>query len=126
MSLSTQRDSEIAVELAQTFVGMLNEQYPGWSRAFFRFNASDQRRGGQASFVREGRVDLFSAFASPESMNRMLRLGDELWVSQRSFKVLLLVVQGNLEYTIHFEAKDERRWAISKMDGGTGIPDGVT
>ena len=39
--------------------------------------------------------------------------------------VFLITVNANLEYDIKFEWNDLEKWKISKLDGRTGIPEGI-
>ncbi|WP_197664926.1 hypothetical protein [Acinetobacter venetianus] len=39
--------------------------------------------------------------------------------------IFLLVIDSNFDYEINFEYHDINRWKISKLAGGTGVPEGI-
>lgn len=43
----------------------------------------------------------------------------------RAMAVGLLIVDSNLSYEFKFEHVNMDRWRISKMRGGTGVPEGL-
>ncbi|BEP64499.1 hypothetical protein GmRootV213_50530 (plasmid) [Variovorax sp. V213] len=125
MTHPNKRDSEIVVELAQTFAGLMLEKFPGWSRAFFRFYIDELQDGASASFERAGEVTLLSAMREGPFYDRMAELARELHEGGVIFKVLLLTMHSNLDYRVDYEHKDSDRWRITKLDGATGIPLGL-
>jgi hypothetical protein len=121
----TQRDSELVVELAKTFITMMESRFSGWSRAFFRFSADEQQYGSNGSFERDGQVSLFSALALAEFFDHMNGMAHELWRGGQKFRVMLLTIQSDFDYHVSFEPVDATRWSISKLDGATGLPVGL-
>lgn len=121
----TERDSELVVELAKTFMSTLQQQFPGWSRAFFRFSATELHYGSKGSVERDGQVTLLSAIKLSEFFEHMNRSAHELWQRGKKFQVLLLTVQSDFDYRIDFELVDLGRWEITKLNGASGLPVGV-
>ena len=39
--------------------------------------------------------------------------------------LVLLVVDSSLDYRVNFEFEDMTKWKITKMDGGSGITEGI-
>jgi hypothetical protein len=121
----TQRDSELVVELAKTFITMMENRFSGWSRAFFRFSADEQQYGSNGSLERDGQVSLFSALALSEFFDRMNGMAYELWRGGAKFQVMLLTIHSDFDYRVDFEPVDAARWSISKFDGASGLPAGL-
>jgi len=46
--------------------------------------------------------------------------------AEKAFKVCLLIVDANLNYEVKFEYEDPEKWAMTKMNGGSGVPVGIT
>lgn len=121
-----QTDSELVVQLAKTFMAMMQDRFPGWSRAFFRFSADEQQYGSKGSFERDGQVMLLSTLALPSFFENMTAFAHELWKDGPQFRVMLLTVHADFDYQVQFEPVDGMRWAISKLAGASGLPIGVT
>ncbi|MEJ1167308.1 hypothetical protein V9K97_26720 [Variovorax sp. CCNWLW186] len=121
----TQRDSELVVELAKTFITMMENRFSGWSRAFFRFSADEQQYGSNGSFERDGEVSLFSALALSEFFDHMNGMAHELWRGGPKFQVMLLTIHSDFDYRVDFEPLDAARWSISKFDRASGLPAGL-
>lgn len=126
----SEQSSEIVVALARNFIGLLQTGMSGWQRAFFRFDADHLKYGSIASYERNGQVNLIDPFEAGDfypAMNEMAcELREALGRSKPKFCVLLLTVDSSFDYEIKFENVDPSRWQISKMDGGSGIPIGLT
>ena len=124
------QSNEIVVALARNFTALLQTEMPGWRRAFFRFSADEFKYGSIASYERDGKVDLIDPFESGEfylTMNEMAaRLRELMARSESKFCVLLLAVDSSFEYEVSFENADTSRWQITKMNGASGIPVGLT
>ncbi|RSZ23976.1 hypothetical protein EJO66_32305 [Variovorax beijingensis] len=124
------QSNEIVVALARNFMALLQTGMPGWNRAFFRFDADDLKYGSIASYERDGKVNLIDPFETSDfysTMNEMaVDLREAMSRSEPRFRVLLLTVDSSFDYEIRFENADPLRWRITKMDGGSGIPVGLT
>lgn len=127
--MSAQRD-EIVVALARCFMDLLQTEMPGWSRAFFRFDADDLKYGAIASYEHDGKVSLIDPFETGNfysSMNEMaFDLREMMGRTQPKFCVFLLTVNSCFDYEIRFENTDPLRWQISKLGGASGVPVGLT
>lgn len=124
------KKNEIVMALARNFMSLLQNQMPGWSRAFYRFDFDELKYGSIASYERAARVDLIDPFTTGDfypAMNDLaLALRDEMDQDKPLFCVFLLTVDESFDYKITFEYQDPRRWRISKMEGSSGIPTGLT
>jgi hypothetical protein len=125
--MTNSRSIELIAGLTKTLTAAMQEGFPGWSRAFLRFNASDNHHGSMGSYVTEKGVFLFDAMKLEPLFKELNGLGSELrsvlpW--DRRFCVFILSVNADLSYKIDFEFYNPDRWEITKMNGGTGIPEG--
>jgi hypothetical protein len=123
--VTNSRATELIVELPKTLMRALQESFPGWRRAFLRFDASDNHHGSKGSYVTENGVFLFDAMSLKPLFKELNGLGWELRsVMPLRFCVFILSVNADSSYKIDFEFSDPDRWQITKMNGGTGIPEG--
>ena len=120
----------IVTELAQSVVQALRAKAPGWRRAFLRFEASDTHHGCTGSYETEAGVFLFSPFQDGALLDTVNSLGVEMRrkvvFQGRQFCVFLLTVQADLKYHIDYEWANPKRWRITKLDGQSGIPEGMS
>ena len=122
----TEAESAVVIDLAKGLLELMSQTDPEWTRAFFRFAVQPGRFGSVASYVASAKVTIIDPFCSIgffESMNAkcarlMSLLGKEAGI-------VLLSVGCDLSYKIDFEFADLDRWRITKLNGGTGIPDGA-
>jgi hypothetical protein len=113
---------------AQDLLDVMNKMHPGWIRAFYRANADGpiSSVGCTASYVMPEGAQLFSmmrertgAFTRMNERSRELLHGK----GQRT-GVILIVVEADGRHSAHYEFEKMRRWGITKMHGGSGIPEG--
>lgn len=119
----------LVISLAKEFISAMQRIHPGWERAYWRFISSDDHYGSNASYSVASEVTLISTFEEGQLFERLNALGRELWESERDpgrrFRVCLLVVTSSFDYEIKFEQRDDNRWRITKLGGGSGLPDGL-
>ena len=126
----TDRASELVVELARLLLAALQQHVPDWQRAYLRFEALDDQYGSNGSYITDSGIFLFSVFQFSELFDQINSLGFELRevMSNRKpkFYVFLLTVESDFTYKIDFEYKDKNKWQITKLDGASGIPEGLS
>jgi len=125
--MTNSRATEIIVELPKTLMKALQERFPGWRRAFLRFDASDGHHGSKGSYVTEEGVFLFDKRKLKPLFKELNGLGWELrsaMPDKLRFCVFILSVNADSSYKMDFEFSDSDRWQITKKNGGTGIPEG--
>lgn len=118
--------STMVVGLVKSLVEQVRRLDEGWSRAFYRFIWEELRYGANASFEADSNVQLINAVkCGPfyDEMNEKGRLLANALGKPRG--LFLIVVTKQLDYEIKFEWADMGRWKISKLDGQTGIPQGL-
>ena len=114
------------VEIAKTFIAMLQVTAPKWEKGFFRFKSEDDNYGSNASYVIGNEAFLVGALRNGVFFDRANRIGRNLIESfGRTRGMFLLIAENNFDYKIEFEWDDLDRWEITKLDGGTGIPAGL-
>jgi hypothetical protein len=119
----------VVISLAKELITAMQRIKPGWERAYWRFVSKDDRFGSSASYSAATEVTLISTVKESQLFERLNDLGRQLWNSEhdpsRKFRVCLLVVTSDFDYEIKFEQHDENRWRITKLDGKSGLPDGL-
>ncbi|WP_416885622.1 hypothetical protein [Marinospirillum sp.] len=119
------KQSEIAVSIAGKFFGFISSSTPEWEEAYLRFNGDSESAGITATFLKGDTAHYIDADDELE-FETMSELTDMFQSLQGCFpfKVCLLVIKPNKEYKIKYEQDLSEKWAITKLDGSTGIPAG--
>ena len=115
--------TEIVIELAKEFIGLMRELEPKWSNAYYRFRFEEARQGSNASYVSDSNVSLIGALKWSGFYARMNALGAKLIdVLGKTQGVFLLSVDADSNYDIKFDWDNLCRWEITKLNGATGLP----
>jgi hypothetical protein len=121
--------SPLVIALAKEFIAAMQRINPSWERAYWRFVCAYDQYGSNASYIVSSGVTLISAMNESQLFDALNDLGRQLWNSEgdpsRKFCVCLLVVSSDFDYEIKFEQHDRSKWRITKLDGRTGIPEGL-
>lgn len=118
--------SVIVIELAKEFMELIRQIEPAWRKAYFRFSSDGARRGSNGSYASDSEVTLIDPFKHNKFFKSMNEKSIRLFsLLGKEHAVLLLTVDSNFDYDIKFEYANLDRWKISKVDGGTGIPEGI-
>jgi hypothetical protein len=120
--------STITVEIATQFLLFVRSLDQNWSRAYYRFMSEDidAAYGSNASFVTESGVFLIDAIENRSFFFSMNKQGWRLFEALGMKKgVFLLCINEDKTYNMMFEWDDLQRWRITKMEGRSGIPEGV-
>jgi hypothetical protein len=116
----------VVVELAKEFVGLMQELDPKWSKAYYRFRSEGARYGSNASYVIDANVSLIGALKWAGFYERMNAHGAKLLeILGKTQGVFLLTINDELNYDIKFDWENLGRWEITKLNGGTGLPQDI-
>lgn len=121
----------LVVDLAKHVVGYMRDTFPSWRDVYVRFDApSDAQCGVRVSYTDdEGAVTIVDVMQHRELIAGVMQIARQLRNALnnegRKFCVGLLRANAKLDYHIDFEWKDLRKWEITKMRGGTGLPAGL-
>lgn len=130
MSKVNEQASEHVIELAKLLIDTLQRVAPGWQHGFLRINTEENVVGAKSTYVDGSGVHFLDVFQQEEAFARAIAIGEQLHAAMRqgeqTLKVCLLIVGAAFNYEVRFEYADPDKWAISKMDGATGIPTGIT
>ena len=126
-SAPLQQSSVHVVALARQFIDLLQTIAPGWQRGFFWFKWEPNHDRYNSSYVRGDRVDLIGSIDNSGALEEIGKTAGKLAGSlDKTQGLLLLIVESSFDYEIKYEFEDLSRWRISKMDGLTGIPAGLS
>ncbi|MHC6186882.1 hypothetical protein ACYU0V_12180 [Acinetobacter sp. X9] len=118
--------SSLVVEIAKKFITLMMGVEPQWEKAYLRFSCNNSVTELKASFVSETGVEIIDVLKYKDFFHPMNMQGQELLAALGKIKgVFLLVIDANFDYEINFEYQDMNRWKISKLAGGTGVPEGI-
>ena len=125
---SFDRSSPIVIALAKAVVAEVRAAYPEWREAFVRMQADPGSFEAKCSVVLPSRVEMVDVLAHKPWIREVMRLGSELREelprSDEKFRVALLRVGADLTYEMQYDYENPSRWAMSKLQGGTGLPVG--
>lgn len=129
MSDRKQRNAETIVSLAKQFMSAMQRIEPKWERAYWRFNSEADNFGCKASYVAAEGIQIIDVIKERPFIQAMQSLGRLLWTEwenpNKRFCVCLLRIENTFDYDIQFEYEDSSKWQISKLNGGTGLPEGL-
>lgn len=121
--------SPVVIALAKELIAAMQRINPTWERAYWRFVSAEKQYGSNASYSASSAVTLISTLSESQLFHNLNDLGRQLWESEsdpnRKFCVCLLVVSSDFDYEIKFEQRDKHKWRITKLDGRSGIPEGL-
>lgn len=121
-----QAASAVVVELAKNLIAFMRDLDPSWKNAYFRFSSEGFKYGSNGSYAVGSRVSLIDPFESGDFFSRMNSLSLELLkLLGKETGVLLLSADSTFNYEMKYEFQDMGRWRITKMNGGTGLPEGL-
>ena len=127
--MNVDRRSPLVIALAKEFIGLVKRIEPSYRRAFWRFESEESRFGSNASFESSRGVLLVGALKEGSTYAKLNSIGRQLWEAEadqaKRFCVCLLVVDAAFDYELKFERTDMSKWRISKLDGASGIPEGL-
>jgi hypothetical protein len=120
--------THLTAELAKSLIREMEAMGTRWNTAFLRAQFEDGVDTYNGSFVLDDGVHLFDVlkhkpfFAFVREIAPRLRAASANGDAQ--FRVALLVVDSGFDYEVKYDYADADRWAISKLNGGTGMPVG--
>lgn len=115
----------LVIDIAQRFIAVLTSVDARWQTGYFRFSADEWMTEAKGSYVAPNGVNMLDVLKTKDFFHPVAEQGKALFAAVgKSQGLLLLIVRSNAEYEIQFDFDNLSRWKISKMDGGTGIPEG--
>ncbi|MCE5278449.1 MAG: hypothetical protein ABFD89_24330 [Bryobacteraceae bacterium] len=118
--------SAVVVDLAKNFIELVRSLDASWTKGYYRFRAEESRYGSNASYVGTSGVVLIGAIKHGSFYDSMNEKGAMLLrILGKEKGVFLLSVDSKFDYGIQFEWGDLQRWEITKMNGRSGIPEGI-
>ena len=115
-----------AVGLAKALVKLAQEVEPDWRHAYMRVCIREGVVEAKASYVHASGAKLFDVLQHKDFFHSATREGRELIAALGKERgVFLLIVDSTMNYEFKFEDVNLDRWRISKMGGGTGVPEGL-
>ena len=116
----------ILMDILQSFVSVLGELEPQWQKGCLRIVSVDFSTEVKGSYVYPSGVDIIDVrkckpffHSMPDKVEALLK------AIEKQEGLFLLVVDSSLKYDVKFEFNDMRKWQITKMDGGSGVPEGI-
>ncbi|HEX7690435.1 MAG TPA: hypothetical protein VF453_22195 [Burkholderiaceae bacterium] len=119
------RSAALTVELVKAFARELASIDRAWQRAFLRLAAQPGVTEVKASLVGSRGVEIVDVVAHKPFFHWANGIVGQLRDSLPStspFKVALVELNADFSYEVKYEFDNAQRWAISKLNGGSGLP----
>lgn len=121
-----EKASRLVVSIAKKLIDFFQLNNLEWEVAYFRFCFLKSSSDSSGSYVFRNDVFLLSALKNSTFFNDMSAEGEDLIKSLgKEEGVFLLMVDSSFNYDIKYEWVDFDRWKITKLNGGSGIPQGI-
>ena len=118
-----EEQASIVIELAKEFMHLAQTAYPRSDKGYFRFSSDGSKMGSVASFVVKTEATLVDPFSHQSFFRIMNNKFEELMLSLGKNRLTaVLIIDSEFNYDIKFEYVDLDRWAITKLNGESGIP----
>jgi hypothetical protein len=116
----------LVIDIAKSFISLVRGIEPNWRKAYLRFCSQNSVSEAKGSYVRESGVEIIDVLKHKNFFHPISKKGQDLLAAVgKSEGLFLLVTDSNFDYEIKFEYQDMNRWRISKLAGGSGIPEGM-
>ena len=124
--MSHDEATPIVIELAKGFISLVRQMQPDWQKAYLRFSNWDSVSEIKGSYLHPDGVRIIPVTEHKDFFHPAARKGKDLLVALgKGEGVFLLLVDSNFDYEFKFDHQTRDKWKISKLDGGTGIPEGL-
>ncbi len=121
-----QRPSEDIISLSKAFIRFMMDIDPVWTKAFYRFHSEPSVFGSNASYLSDAGVSLVSSIKWGSALRELDTISRAIFRDlEMESGVLLLTVDDQFSFDVKFESDDLSRWRITKLDGASGIPEGL-
>lgn len=122
--------TELVRELGRQAIHLVRETSPDWQQVYVRYSApSDSESGWKGSYVTSSGIHIFDVLQAPERGQQILHFGRLLREAManegKKFLVCLIRANSDFDFQSDFEWKDEAKWNLTKLRGGTGLPEGL-
>lgn len=122
----TEEATPLVVDLAKSFISLIRGIEPDWSKGYLRFCSQGSVAESKASYAHRSGVEIIDVLKYKSFFQETSVKGQELLAAlEKSEGLFVLIVDSNFDYEIKFEYSDMEKWWITKMRGGTGIPEGL-
>ena len=120
--------TRLTVELAKALIREMQAMGAPWKKAFLRAEFGDRVQTYKSSFARDDGAELMDVLKHKPFFAAVREIAPQLREASangdKQFCVALLIVDSQFNYEVLYEYADPERWAISKLDGGSGLPVG--
>ena len=119
------KNAALTVDLVKAFAREMPTVDAAWQRAFLRIALAPGVAEVKASYVGSRGVELVDVMAHKPFIHWVSGVAGQLRDSLQAaspFKVALVVLNADFSYEVKYEFENPQRWAISKLNGGSGLP----
>jgi hypothetical protein len=123
-----QNNAALTLDLVRAFAKEIASIGCTWHRAFLRIAVGTGYTEAKASYVGPAGATIVDVLAHKAFFHCVNEMTGPLFAtleSARPIKVALVVLNADFSYELMYEYDDPNQWAISKLNGRTGVPSGV-
>lgn len=116
----------LIIEIAKSFITLIRDIEPKWEKAYLRYVSYGSNAEAKASYVHPSGIEIVNVLKNKGFFHPFTEKAQELLKAMgKEQGLFLLVTDSKFDYEFKFEYENLGRWRISKLDGGTGIPEGI-
>jgi hypothetical protein len=121
--------THLTIELARLLIREMQSMGKPWKKAFLRSKIANGMCTHEGSYTLRDAVYLFNVLQHKAMFSTAHEIVPQLREASangdRRFCVALLIVDSDFNYEMKYEYDDADRWAISKLGGRSGVPQGI-
>ena len=117
-------NAEVVIDLSKCFIDFLENTYGSeWKNAYYRFYFTTTELGANASVALNSKIKLIGALDHNDFYNKARVISENLVsLYNKDNGVFILNVNKDYDYHIDFDFDNHKRWEISKLNKGKGLP----
>lgn len=121
-------NATLTIELVRAFAKEIAGIGHVWNHAYLRISTSPGNTEAKASYIGPNGANIVNVLEHKAFFHWVTGTAARLFntlEAARPVQVALVVLNSDLSYELMYEYDDPHRWAISKLNGGTGVPSGL-
>jgi hypothetical protein len=118
--------TSILIEMVKGVIDLVRGLDQDWERAFLRCVVRDSYSEAKVSYATSSATKIVNGMEHQDFFHLAVQDARELLEALgKNQGLFLLEVKSNFEYEVKYEYHDFNKWGISKLGGGSGIPEGL-
>lgn len=125
--MNNEAASSIISTIAESVAIILNTSMPNWEKAYLRASYNKGNSEAKISYVSGNNVTIVNVLEHSDFFSSLLKNVEILSeaIEKEKFLSLLILDKEKMNYEVLFEYKKMSKWGITKLNGGSGVPEGL-